>query len=238
MALCVAKAFESALSVNLVRKKRNRDKEDALESRIDQATAQQSISSPRLALSSGREAVTNLFVTERRRLYYAALRLLGNAEDAEDAMQEGLLAALRNVHRFEGRARLSTWLTRIVVNAALMRLRTLHTHESESIDELIIQRGRAPFSDMLVDNSPDPEQLCLRTEQRQILYQGLKGLCYPQRRALSLRDLQGMTFKETALMLGMAEGTVKSQVHRARRRLSEHIRRTQQPPALPKFAQA
>ena len=91
------------------------------------------------ATSSAHEALINLCGSQRQRLFYAALQLLGNSEDAEDAVQEGLLAALRYLQRFEGRARLSTWLTRIVVNAALMRLRTLRAHAAESIDDLAMQ---------------------------------------------------------------------------------------------------
>src|SRR6266852_4708743 len=70
------------------------------------------------------EALETLFARNNRALYQTALRLLGNPEDAEDALQEGLLAAYRNLRRFEGRSQFSTWLTRIVINAALMRRRS------------------------------------------------------------------------------------------------------------------
>lgn len=199
-----------------------------MEPHINHDTAQQPIFSPGFTLGGDREALNNLLNAQRRRLYCAALRLLGNAEDAEDAVQEGLLSALRNLHRFEGRARLSTWLTRIVVNAALMRLRNLRAHESEPIDAPMQQQpGSRRLADLLVDGRPNPEEVCARREQRRIVNQGLKGLSRPQRRALSLHDLQGMTTKETALALGLSEGTVKSQVHRARRKLSEQVRKIQ-----------
>jgi RNA polymerase sigma-70 factor, ECF subfamily len=166
------------------------------------------------------------------------LRLLGNTEDAEDAVQEGLLAALRNLDRFEGRAQLSTWLTRIVVNAALMRLRTRNAHEFDPIDEPITRQGGVRLSDLLVDRRPSPEEVCVRTEQRRIMNQGLKSLSRSQRRALSLHDFEGMTTKEAAHALGLCEGTVKSQVHRARQRLYQHVSRIQQGPVLAELAGA
>jgi RNA polymerase sigma-70 factor, ECF subfamily len=91
---------------------------------------------------------------------------------------------------------------------------------------------------MLVDGCPNPEEVCARREQRRILNQGLQGLSTSQRRPLSLHDLQGMSTKEAAEELGLPVGTVKSQVHRARRKLSEHVRRIQQAPALAKLASA
>src|SRR5215469_3834714 len=128
-------------------------------------------------------------------------------------------------YRFEGRARLSTWLTRIVFNACLMRLRSLRAHESEPIEKPIGQQGGLRLSDVLVDRQPNPEEAYAHTERQQILNQGLQSLSRPHRRALSLCHLQGMTTKEAAIALGLSEGTVKSQVHRARRKLSEQVRR-------------
>ena len=206
-----------------------------MEARLDQNTTRDQVHLPCFEMSEG-ERLSELFGAQRQRLFFTALRLLGNAEDAEDAVQEGLLAALRNFHRFEGRARLSTWLTRIVVNASLMRLRALRAHESESIDDPVVQLGGVRLSDLLVDRRPDPEAVCQQIEQHRILNQGLRGLSRPHRQALSLRDLDRMTTKETAQVLGVSEGTVKSQVHRARRLLSQQVRRIQQGPASASLA--
>src|SRR5713226_3522045 len=73
----------------------------------------------RKGLRGDEEALETLFTRHKRTLFQTALRLLGNAEDAEDALQDGLLSAYRNLKRFEGRSQFSTWLTRIVINAAL-----------------------------------------------------------------------------------------------------------------------
>ncbi len=209
-----------------------------MKSHTSQKTRQHNALSPCLQTNGSAEGLSNVFGSQRQRLFRAALRLLGNTEDAEDAVQEGLLAALRNLHRFEGRAQLSTWLTRIVVNAALMRLRSLRSHESASIDEPMGEQGLTRFSDFLVDERPDPEQACVQGEQRRILNRGLRCLSVPHRRALSLHDLQGLSTQEAADQLGLPVGTVKSQIHRARRKLSEEVQRIQQTSNLSKRAAA
>ena len=81
------------------------------------------------------QAVETLFRRYQRPLFQTALRVLGNAEDAEDALQDGLLSAYRNLKRFEGRSQFSTWLTRIVINAALMRRRSAKARPAVSLDE-------------------------------------------------------------------------------------------------------
>src|SRR5215475_6909573 len=81
------------------------------------------------------QAVDTLFRRYHRPLFQTALRVLGNAEDAEDALQEGMLSAYRNLKRFEGRSQFSTWLTRIVINAALMRRRSMKARPAISLDE-------------------------------------------------------------------------------------------------------
>src|SRR5256886_1393196 len=81
------------------------------------------------------EAVEALFSRYQRPLFQTALRVLGNTEDAEDALQDGLLSAYRNLKRFEGRSQFSTWLTRIVINAALMRRRSAKARPAVSLDE-------------------------------------------------------------------------------------------------------
>jgi len=94
------------------------------------------------------------------------------------------------------------------------------------------------FSDVLVDKRPNAEEVYARMEQRRILNRGLQGLSRAQRRALSLHDFQGMTNKETAEALGLSEGTVKSQVHRARQKLLESTKRLRQARALTSLAAA
>src|ERR1700690_3428165 len=81
------------------------------------------------------QAIETLFRRYQRPLFQTALRVRGNSEDAEDALQDGLLSAYRNLKRFEGRSQFSTWLTRIVINAALMRRRSAKARPAVSLDE-------------------------------------------------------------------------------------------------------
>jgi RNA polymerase sigma-70 factor, ECF subfamily len=207
-----------------------------LRSHINREAFQRRVPSTRSKTSSDRDALSNVLGSQRQRLFRAALRLLGNSEDAEDAVQEGLLAALRNLHRFEGRAQLSTWLMRIVLNSALMRRRSRNAHELEPIDEPIAGQSGVRLSDLLVDGRSNPEELCARREQRRILNAGLRGLSRSHRRALLLHDIHGMTTEETARTLGLCEGTVKSQVHRGRQQLLRNFRRIPEARALASVA--
>src|SRR5271169_662475 len=86
-------------------------------------------------------AIETLFRRYHRQLFQTALRVLGNAEDAEDALQDGLLSAYRNLKRFEGRSQFSTWLTRIVINAALMKRRSAKSRPAVSLDDQRESRG-------------------------------------------------------------------------------------------------
>src|ERR1700722_7022003 len=89
----------------------------------------------RRARAGDHTTIEILFAQNNRSLRQTALRLLGNREDAEDALQEGMLAAYRNLRHFQGRSQFSTWLTRIVINAALMRRRSQRAHPAVSLDE-------------------------------------------------------------------------------------------------------
>jgi RNA polymerase sigma-70 factor (ECF subfamily) len=152
-------------------------------------------------------------------LYRRVLGIVRNPEDAEDALQEGLLLAFRNLPRFEGRSGISSWLTRIVINAALMRLRSRRTHEAASLDEPL--KGTAvPAADWIVDSSPSPGQLCLMTELRRVLNRSIGGLNLDMQTAVSLRYMQGLSTREAARTCGISENTLKARLRRARRRLA------------------
>jgi RNA polymerase sigma-70 factor, ECF subfamily len=179
----------------------------------------------RSGLGGDREALDALFARYTRPLYQTALRLLGNPEDAEDALQDGMLSAVRNLERFEGRSKFSTWLTRIVINAALMRLRSERARPAVSLDQDDPGQRELTLAGRLPDPAPDPEETCAREEQFEILRQSLTALPPPLRSAVWLRDVKGLSTAEAAQALGLSEGTLKSQLHRARGKLSELIRR-------------
>ena len=174
------------------------------------------------AIDNNREVLDEVFARHRRQLYSRALRVLRSPEDAEDALQEGLLSAFRNLHRFKGRSKLSTWLTRIVVNAALMQLRQRRSRVMVSMDDRPTEDGQEWAND-ISDPRFNPEEACTLREQRRILRRGIQKLAMQYRRALWLRDIRGLTTREAAEVLGVSVGTLKSQLSRARLRVKEEI---------------
>ena len=150
--------------------------------------------------------------------YKRALRFLGNATDAEDAVQDALLSAYKHLGQFRGQAQLSTWLTTIVTNAARMQLRR-RRGSYLSLDEEQGEEGLT-FSERLPDSKPSPEEACATAEARDRLVDGVKQLSPALRQAFQLRDIDGLTTKEAALVLGLPQGTVKAQLARARAKLA------------------
>ena len=177
---------------------------------------------PHPAVSNSREALNELFDRYRRRLFNTALRLLGNSDDAEDALQDALLAAFRNLDGFKGRSQFSTWLTRIVINAALMRLRRMRPEVMTSIDQKR-DREDLPWANRIPDPGPNPEEMYARRERLEMLERRLQLLPTSYRQVMWLCDIHGMTAREAAEALGMSIGTLKSQLHRARLRLSAEV---------------
>jgi RNA polymerase sigma-70 factor (ECF subfamily) len=176
----------------------------------------------------GERAVSNGLLSERAQeldsvvsrylpmFYKRAFRFLRNMPDAEDAVQDALLSAYQHLGQFRGQAQLSTWLTTIVTNAALMKLRRRDSYLS--LDEEQGEDG-VTFSERLPDSKPNPEELCFAAEARYQLIEGVRQLSPKLRRTLQLRDIDGLTTKEAALVLGVPHGTVKAQLARARAKL-------------------
>ena len=154
--------------------------------------------------------------------YKRAFRFLGNATDAEDAVQDALLSAYKHLGQFRGQAQLSTWLTTIVTNAARMQLRRRRSSYL-SLDEEQGEDGLT-FSEQLPDSRPSPEEVCSTAEARDRLVEGVKRLSPKLRQAFQLREIDGLSTKEAALILGVPEGTVKAQLARARAKLAGIIR--------------
>jgi RNA polymerase sigma-70 factor (ECF subfamily) len=154
--------------------------------------------------------------------YKRAFRFLGNATDAEDAVQDALLSAYKHLGQFRGQAQLSTWLTTIVTNAARMQLRRRRSSYL-SLDEEQGEDGLT-FSEQLPDSRPSPEEVCSTAEARDRLVEGVKRLSPKLRQAFQLREIDGLSTKEAALLLGVPEGTVKAQLARARAKLAGIIR--------------
>jgi len=150
--------------------------------------------------------------------YKRAFRFLGNASDAEDAVQDALLSAYRHLGQFRGQAQLSSWLMTIVTNAARMQLRRRRSGYF-SLDQEQGEEGLT-FSERLADSKPSPEEVCSAVEARNRLVEGVERLSPKLRRAFQLRDINGLTTKEAAHVLGVPQGTVKAQLARARAKLA------------------
>lgn len=150
-----------------------------------------------------------------------AFHFLGNSADAEDAVQEALLSAYRHLGQFRGQAKLSTWLVTIVTNAARMQLRRRDRYLS--LDQEHGEDG-STFWELLPDGKPSPEEVCSTAERLNRLVEGVEQLSPKLRRALRLRDIDGLTTKEAALVLGVPQGTVKARLARARAQLREIVR--------------
>jgi RNA polymerase sigma-70 factor (ECF subfamily) len=157
--------------------------------------------------------------------YRKAYRQLGNAADAEDAVQDALLSAYKHLDQFKGQAQMSTWLTAIVINCARMQLRRRPRHIHLSIDERFGEEQEYSLSEQLADWGPSPEDECQKSEMRGHLMHLVAELSPPLRKAFQLREVEGLTTREAAAILGVADGTVKAQLARARTKLKRLLRR-------------
>jgi RNA polymerase sigma-70 factor (ECF subfamily) len=154
------------------------------------------------------------------RLLVVARRILGNEDDARDAAQDAFVSAFKNIGQFDGASRLTTWLHRIAVNAALMKLRSRKRRPEQPIDALLprfLDDGHqadppAPWSD-------NAFQLLARRETREQVRAMIDRLPESYRTVLLLRDIEELDTEETARLLGVNEGVVKTRLHRARQAL-------------------
>jgi RNA polymerase sigma-70 factor (ECF subfamily) len=173
-------------------------------------------------LAGDARALDVLFSRNTRTLYQTALRVLGNPEDAEEALQEGLLSAYRNLPRFERRSQFSTWLTRIVINAALMRRRSKRARPAVSLDDCASE-GEMPLAERFADESPNPEQIYAGTELGDRVSKKLAEISPLLRTAFWLREIEGLSAEEAAHVLGVSRNTLKARLWRARQELAARL---------------
>ena len=174
------------------------------------------------AVSRAREGDHDAFrvLVERYqgRAYRLATRLLGDPEQARDAVQEGFLKAYGSLGRFEGRSGFYTWLYRLVFNLCIdMKRRDRSSRHVEWDDE--VAGDAAPGSDAPVATDPSAE--LGRGELREALAQAVARLPEDARRTLLLREVDGLSYAEIAEALGIPKGTVMSRLHHARRRVRQ-----------------
>jgi RNA polymerase sigma-70 factor (ECF subfamily) len=149
-----------------------------------------------------------------RRVYAAALAILRNEHDAEDAAQEAMLKAFANIRQFRAEARFSTWLIQITVNEALMRRRRERTVPMERLDDREEESEYAPRD--FADWREIPSEALERKEVRQRLAEALAKLDRKYREVFVLRDMEHLNIQETAEALGITVASVKTRLLRAR----------------------
>ncbi|MBD5149580.1 MAG: sigma-70 family RNA polymerase sigma factor [Oscillibacter sp.] len=164
----------------------------------------------RAAAGGDEAAFEELMRLHEKKVYNLALRMCGSPEDAADAAQEAFLAAWKGLPNFRGEAGFSTWLYRLTSNAAIDRLRrTRRRREEASLDDEALRLDA-------VDGAPSPQARAEGEELREAVLSGLAQLSDDHRQALTLRELQELSYEEIAAVLELDLGTVKSRISRAR----------------------
>ena len=164
-------------------------------------------------------AFGSLVRRHERRVFGLALRMLGNREEAEDVAQEVFLNLHRSGHRFRREARFSTFVYRVTVNAVLNRRRSLGRRRAR-LESLM---RRQASGDDLQHAPRGPEESLFGQELRAQLEVEILELTDALRAPLVLHDIEGLPYAEISSILGVAEGTVKSRIHRARRALRRQL---------------
>lgn len=166
------------------------------------------------------QELTDVITRHSPGFHRIALHHLGNVADAEDAVQDALLSALRHVNQFREQAKMSTWLTTIVINSARMKLRRRLLLAQIPLDETGQEQGLLA-AELISDPRPNPEQTCQKREFAERLAHATTRLSPALRKTFQLRDLDGLSTGETAKLLGVPSGTVKARLARARVRLEK-----------------
>jgi RNA polymerase sigma-70 factor (ECF subfamily) len=157
-----------------------------------------------------------------RNVFRIAQHITQNREDAEDVVQDAFLKAYQNLGQFQGQSKFYTWLVRIAVNEALMRLRRRRPERMVSIDE-DVKTDEDSMPREIADWSPNPEQLYTQSELKEILGKTIQGLPPGFRTVFVLRDVEGLSTEETASALDLSVPAVKSRLLRARLQLRERL---------------
>jgi RNA polymerase sigma-70 factor (ECF subfamily) len=160
-------------------------------------------------------------------VFRVARRMMRNNEDAEDVLQESFQQAFIHLNRFNGDSRFSTWLSRIAINAALMKLRKKQ-HLWESLDESNEDEQSSHRLDV-EDQGLNPEQLYAQTERQQILATAMNELTPGTRKAIELREIDERSGEETAQIMGISVSAVKARVFHGRRKLRERLTQIAEP---------
>jgi RNA polymerase sigma-70 factor, ECF subfamily len=166
-------------------------------------------------------AFTTLVKQYDRYIYRLALNITGNQQDAEDVLQEALLKAYTKLGQFHGESRFYTWLVRIAVNEALMKLRKRASEKNVSLDEPVGGDDQKLVLREIEDWADNPEQRYAKVELQKILNETVSKLEPQFRTVFVLRDIENFSTEETAQMMGLSVPAVKSRLLRARLKARE-----------------
>jgi RNA polymerase sigma-70 factor, ECF subfamily len=183
------------------------------------------------AIDGDIDSQDRLFVSHTARLYRTAFAVLRNKEDAEDAVQDGLFRAYTNLRSFQGRSSFSTWLTRIVINSALMNRRRKGARPEASLDE-ILEDHKGLVLPGIVDPRPDPEKICSNSQMNGIIEEEIQRLPARVQRAFQLSEIDGLSAEESMRTLGIHKNAFKSRILRARRKLTGALQRSLRAPEV------
>lgn len=168
-------------------------------------------------------AFERLCAPNKSRMFQTLQRITKNHEDAEDALQESLLSAYVNLHRFDGRSSFSTWLTRIGINAALMTLRKKRTHRELPIEGPGEAGENAAYFEA-PDHAPNPEERFAKREREVLVRAAVQDLRPTIRKAVELGQMQEKSMRETAKLLGISVAAAKARLFHARAALRKSRR--------------
>jgi RNA polymerase sigma-70 factor (ECF subfamily) len=174
------------------------------------------------AIAGDVNALELLFAPHMRRLHRVAFAMLRNNEDAEDTLQEALYKAYNHLDSFQGRSSFSTWLTRIVINSALMTLRKRRSYSESSLDE--VQDDRPGWlGHFALDKQPNPEQICGLAELDALIEKQIGKLSPAEQAAFRNYAVDGFSIRESCQALGVPETILKSRIFRTRRKVARGL---------------
>ena len=161
-----------------------------------------------LYINGEKDALSEIFLRHKSKMKSVAYRITKNDQDAEDVVQNSMISIMKSAHKFRGESAVTTWIYKIVSNAAIDKLRSIKSVQSlENINELMVNESQINQKDFSLD-----------------LLNALNSLPINQKEVVFLIDFEGFSIKDAAKKLKCAPGTIKSRCHRAHEKLAKQLR--------------
>jgi RNA polymerase sigma-70 factor (ECF subfamily) len=202
----------------------NSNEQEVPISSVDILAGKGSLALVTAAQRGNREAFQILVERHEKKIFFCALRITRNRQDAEDVVQQSFQKAFTHLNQFEGKSSFSTWLTSVANNEALMLLR-----KSRGSREIPIEDGSGNEETALdleiPDSGPGPEDSYSQSERKRVLSAAMNQLTPGVRKAIELRELRELSTEETARVMGLTVQAVKGRVFHGRKKLRGILRR-------------